>query len=86
MAGGNLLIDSLIALACISAGLSFLILIDQYRKEAKDNGAWGVFGDFPHIPEGMRTSGREGLGGAQHDSRSSGSGDARTHRGGAPTR
>jgi hypothetical protein len=38
-------VDLLIALACISGGLSFLILIDQYRKEAKDNGAWGVFAD-----------------------------------------
>jgi hypothetical protein len=81
-----MLLDLLIALACISAGLSFLILIDQYRKEAKDNGAWGVFGDFPHLHEEMRTSSCEGLGGAQHDSRSSGSGDARTHRGRAPTR
>jgi hypothetical protein len=40
-----MLVALLIALACISAGLSFLILIDQYRKEAKDNGAWGVFAD-----------------------------------------
>jgi hypothetical protein len=59
-----MLVDLLIALACISAGLSFLILIDQYRKEAKDNGAWG---DFPHLHEEMRTGSRERLGGAKHD-------------------
>jgi hypothetical protein len=65
--GGNLLIDALVTLACFAGGGSFLILIDQYRKEAKDNGAWGVFGDFPNVPEGMRTGSRERLGGAKHD-------------------
>jgi hypothetical protein len=52
-----MLVDLLIALACISAGLSFLILIDQYRKEAKDNGAWGVFGDVVELPDAARKPG-----------------------------
>jgi hypothetical protein len=55
-----MLVDLLIALACISAGLSFLILIDQYRKEAKDNGAWGMFGDVPSIPDGLTAARRAG--------------------------
>jgi hypothetical protein len=55
-----MLVDLLISLACISAGLSFLILIDQYRKEAKDEGVWG---DFPHLPEGLRGHGGKPGGG-----------------------
>jgi hypothetical protein len=52
-----MLVDLLIALACISAGLSFLILIDQYRKEAKDEGVWGVFGDVVELPDAARKPG-----------------------------